>query len=86
MNFGLIGVFLGMGIAGYLFGVIEQIFFSDSASPYVYLVGVALVSRLWWLESNISLTLGNFLIQFIVVVVISALWNSVSVKSKLLKY
>lgn len=71
MNFGFFGVFVGMLISGYLFQFAEKVFFDKVSQPYPYIVGVALMSRFWWLESNVSLTLGNLITQIVAVIVLS---------------
>jgi hypothetical protein len=76
LNFGGIGVFLGMCWAGYVLRLLERLFFAPTASPFSAIVGVALVGNLWWLESNVSLTLGNLFSQAIVTILLSYVFRT----------
>jgi len=71
LNFGVLGVVFGMYAAGGLLRLCEQSFFSLAAKPYSVVVGVALLSQLWWLESNISLTVGGVFIQLVATALLS---------------
>lgn len=75
MNFGVWGIFLGMCVVGYGVGIVERVFFSVRALPYTVIVGFTLFSQIWWMESNISLILGNLGMQVIVIVAVSYIFQ-----------
>lgn len=75
MNFGMLGVAFGMFFAGYTIRLLEELFFSDDVKPYCFILGIALVSHLWWLESNVSLTVGNLLTQVVSALALTYLFS-----------
>lgn len=63
INFGLLGVVLGMAAVGILLATLEAVFLQPDRSEIEIVAGWALVLRLSYPESNLSLMLGGFITQ-----------------------
>jgi hypothetical protein len=63
INFGPLGVVVGMGLVGVLLALIERVLLRPEMSELEIVTGWALVFRLFYQESNLSLMLGGFITQ-----------------------
>jgi hypothetical protein len=76
INFGVLGVLLGMCVTGYFLRLLERVFFEPLAPPFCVVMGLALVGNLWWLESNVSLMLGNLVTQLFAAVFLAYIFKA----------
>lgn len=76
INFGVVGVLAGMFATGALMSLLEWVFLRPNMTEIEIVAGWALVFRLFYQESNISLMLGGFLTQaiFFFSFLYAALW------------
>ncbi len=63
INFGPLGVAVGMGLVGVLLALLERMLLQPEMSELEIVTGWALIFRLFYQESNLSLMLGGFITQ-----------------------
>ncbi|MBM3733828.1 MAG: O-antigen polysaccharide polymerase Wzy [Acidimicrobiia bacterium] len=61
INFGLVGVVLGLGLSGFILGVLARRGTAGTRSPVLPLLTIGILFPLAYQESNISLMVGNAL-------------------------
>lgn len=76
INFGWVGVALGMAVVGGLLALLERMLLRPEMSELEVLAGWALLFRLFYQESNLSLMLGGFILQVVSVLALlyAILW------------
>lgn len=84
INFGIVGVVLGMALAGVLLACLEQIFLQPTMTEVEIVAGWSLIFRVFYQESNLSLMLGGLLTQavFLIGFLSAALWLCRSPKKR----
>lgn len=65
VNFGLLGVVIGMAAVGALMALLEQFFLQPGMTEVEVIAGWALLFRLFYQESNVSLMVGGLLPQMV---------------------
>jgi NhaP-type Na+/H+ and K+/H+ antiporter len=65
VNFGPLGVVIGMAAVGALMALLEQFFLQPGMTEVEVIAGWALLFRLFYQESNVSLMVGGLLPQMI---------------------
>jgi hypothetical protein len=65
VNFGPLGVMIGMAIVGAMMALLERFFLNPDMAEVEVIAGWALLFRLFYQESNVSLMLGGLLLQVI---------------------
>jgi hypothetical protein len=76
INFGWIGVVLGMAAVGAVMALLERLLLRAEMTDLELVAGWALLFRLFYQESNISLMLGGFVLQAVAFLTLlyAALW------------
>lgn len=65
VNFGPVGVIIGMAFFGLLFAGLDKLFNSQKMGEPEFLIGLTLIFRLWYQESNFSVMTGSTFPLFI---------------------
>jgi hypothetical protein len=65
VNFGPIGVVTGMALFGLLFAGLDRLFNAQKMGEPEFLIGLTLIFRLWYQESNFSVMTGSMFPLFI---------------------
>lgn len=73
LNFGIYGVLICMFLTGAVLAFVEKLFAESETEPAVFCMGLGICLALWYAESNVALTWGNFPAKIIALVVISRL-------------
>jgi hypothetical protein len=65
VNFGPLGIMIGMAVVGIMMALLERFFLNPDMTEVEVIAGWALLFRLFYQESNVSLMLGGLLLQVI---------------------
>jgi hypothetical protein len=69
-NFGIFGVILVMSLLGFFIRLLVSKFSVSNYNNLEFIVGIAITTQLFFLESNLSLIIGNILISIILLYII----------------
>jgi hypothetical protein len=69
-NFGIFGVILVMSLLGFFIRLLVSKFSVSNYNNLEFVVGIAITTQLFFLESNLSLVIGNILINIILLYII----------------